>query len=439
MFIELRNVPRDYAWGAPGAITGLLGVDGACAPTAEGRPEAELWLGGHPGAPARVLTENGRPPARLIRLDQWIADHPERALGRHAAGLREGSGPALPFLMKVLAAAEPLSLQTHPDLAAAQAGFAREDAAGIPVDAPHRNYRDRLHKPELLLALSERFSALAGFRPVADSAAAVRTLAAAPFSRERDEDGNLVGPGFGPEQASLLVAFAEEIETRPLAGIVRRLLEGEPGPEGATAAALVEAVEVAARALGPDASPDARTALELAERYPGDPGVALALLMHRVELRAGEAIFLVAGTLHAYLRGVGIEVMAASDNVLRGGLTGKHIDVPELLATLEARPVPEPRALPRELAPGLLEFAPGVADFRVLVAESQDGEALDAAIALDGPAVALALEGEWELAGAASSTAIEAGRAMLATPEERELRLAGRGRIVIATTDAEGR
>lgn len=425
MFIELRNVPRDYAWGAPGAISAILGADGACrSDRGADAPEAELWLGAHPGSPARVL-ERERSLAQCLPLDEWIAKQPERALGRYAAGLHDDR-PVLPFLLKVLAAAEPLSLQTHPSLAQAAAGFAAEEARGVPIDAPERSYRDPLHKPELLLAVSERFRALAGFRPIAESVHVFSVLAEA----------------LNDDTAAVIWNIVRELRAIETAGtewglkaIVRRLLEwGANTP-------LVLAVTAAANALQGAGHLDEQAALavdtveRLSSRYPGDPGIAIALLLNRLELQAGEAIFLEAGTLHAYLEGVGLEIMAGSDNVLRGGLTPKHIDIPELLNTLDARILLDPRVTPRELDEGLIELAPGVPDFRLLVMTSERERSL----ALDGPAIALALHGDWRLDGDASGTVLGETSATFITPDEGRIRMSGEGQLIIATTDPAAR
>ena len=237
--------------------------------------------------------------------------------------MRERFGDALPFLVKVLAADEPLSLQAHPSAAQAVEGYQREDRQGVPVNDPVRNYRDRNHKPELLVALAE-FEALAGFRPAERSVALMRELgvpALSPFiallSGQADADG-------------LRALFTTWI-TAPqpdLDALIPAVLDGAVGyvRSGAT--------EFAA---------EARSVLELGERYPGDAGVLAALLLNRVSLKPGEGIFLPAGNLHSYLYGVGLEVMANSDNVLRGGLTPKHVDVPELLRVLDFLPVADVR------------------------------------------------------------------------------------------------
>lgn len=250
-------------------------------------------MGAHPSAPSRV--------GRATLLDV-IARDPEATLG--SASVRT-FGARLPYLFKVLAAEEPLSLQAHPSITQAELGFDREDAAGIPRDAAHRNYRDRNHKPELLCALGP-FDALCGFRDLAATRALFDSLAV-------------------PALRSLI---AKEL---PLA--FRDLMRMD-------ATALVRDTAAAcARHSGPFAAECAWT-VRLAAKHPADPGVIGALLLNLVHLEEGEAIYLPAGNLHAYLHGIGVEIMANSDNVLRGGMTPKHVDVDELLAVLDFRTGP---------------------------------------------------------------------------------------------------
>lgn len=376
MLAEISNTPRDYAWGSRTAIAELLGR----APS--GGPEAELWLGAHPGSPARLVSSG--------------------------ESLVDVVGGRLPFLMKVLAAAEPLSLQAHPTPEQAEAGFAREEAAGVPIDAPDRNYKDRYHKPELMYALSDPFLALCGFRPVAETLAELAPVADDPhvasfINRLADGDAALKSVvewlvRSGSDVVRLAVALVE------LAG------------EGATARA--------------GASWD--TVRRLGGFYPGDPGIAVSMLMHTVALAPGQALYLPAGNIHAYLEGFGIEVMAASDNVLRGGLTPKHIDVPELLSVLDFRPLPVPLLSPVELEPGVAEFRPDVPDFTLTVV-SADAAARGVTLALGGrPAIALVVGGGACVGG----LEVAAGSAVYASGEA-ELRVQGSARVFVASTALE--
>lgn len=367
MFVEITNTPRDYAWGSRTAISELLGTP------ASGGPEAELWLGAHPGSPARVVGE-------------------ERTLLDVVDG-------RLPFLLKVLAAAAPLSLQAHPTMAQAQEGFAREEAAGIPVDAPHRNYKDAFHKPELIYALSDPFRALSGFRPVAETRASLAALA----------ENARVQP--------LLDRLGDERSVREA---FSWLMDGGPEVE-----AVVEAV-VAASA-GAEGL-DWQTVRLLAAHYPGDPGIVVSLLLHTVELRPGQALYLPAGNIHAYLEGLGIELMASSDNVLRGGLTPKHVDVPELLRVLDFTPAPAPYLEPLELEPGVRVLRPDVPDFELVVID-REAAARGVEVPLAGAAIALCTAGSVEVAGGPS---LARGAAVYAA-DEPVLAVRGDGDVFIAT------
>lgn len=290
--VPLKNPVLPYAWGSPTAIPELLGV------AADGGPQAEMWMGAHPKAPSTVVRGG-----REIPLPQAIAEDPEAILG---PAVRARFGDALPFLFKVLAAAAPLSIQAHPSLEEARAGFEREDVGGIPLDAPHRNYRDPNHKPECICALTP-FWGLCGFRP-AEEAEALLSAAC--------------GPDFPPLRDGL-----KANGDRPLREFFQKLMTLE---SGAMDAALKHAL---AHADGPGKeTPEGRWMRQLAEAYPGDPGILSPLFLNLILLEPGEALFLPAGELHAYLDGVGVEIMANSDNVLRGGLTPKHVDVPELMA-----------------------------------------------------------------------------------------------------------
>jgi mannose-6-phosphate isomerase len=308
--VELLDNPvRAYAWGSRTVIPDLLGQE---VPSAH--PQAELWFGAHPADPSYLVHADG---GRTSLLDALRAE-PRQLLGDGRSERWDGT---LPFLLKVLAADEPLSLQAHPSLEQAKAGYAREDAAGISRDATDRNYRDANHKPELICALTE-FHALVGFR---DPAATVRLLCALDV----------------PE----LAKHAELLAAQPDADGLRALFTTWITLPQAVLDTLVPALQQGCVGLaGSDEefSTEARTALELSERYPGDAGVLAALLLNRVTLEPGEALYLPAGNLHAYLSGAGIELMANSDNVLRGGLTPKHVDVPELLRVLDFTATPPP-------------------------------------------------------------------------------------------------
>ncbi|WP_022881574.1 mannose-6-phosphate isomerase, class I [Gryllotalpicola ginsengisoli] len=429
MFVRIDNTPRDYPWGSTTAIAGLRGL----APS--GAPEAELWLGAHPGSPARLVD----PVPGASDLAAWIRAEPERALGPALADAdrRAGREPHLPFLLKVLAARSPLSLQAHPSPEQAAAGFERENAAGVPLDAPHRNYKDPFHKPEIIVALSETFDALCGFRPRAQAVSDVAALVSA--AQESGEPSAALGAFQGR-----LAQPADEVEA--LRDAVAWLLAGG----GDVAALVAEAVHAARLLLAERGADDFRevdaldpalwhfaTVITLDDAFPGDPGVVLSLLLNQVRLTRGQALYLPAGNIHAYLRGLGIELMAASDNVLRGGLTPKHVDVPELLRVLEFTPLPAPLLEPAPLGDGARLFRPDVPDFQLVhVVRETDAPAVRLPFELAAPAVAFAAAGRLTLTGATGSHLLERGQAVYITPEEGALGIAGAGELFLATAGA---
>ncbi len=397
MLLRLSNSPRDYAWGSSTAISDLLGTPPS------GRPEAELWLGAHPGSPAVVETV-GSPT-----LDEWIAADPARAL----QGATE-----LPFLMKVLAAAEPLSLQVHPSAQQAAEGFARENAAGIPIDAPERNYRDDRHKPELIVALSDPFVALSGFRPLHESTADLAAIAATD-SRATTASAFITA----------LAEILEENAETALAWVVETLLRGGRAAGAIVTELIAAASSPAAREVG---GSTAQTILDLGQAHPGDPGVLIGALLNRVELRRGEALFLPAGNVHAYLKGVGIEVMSSSDNVLRGGLTSKHIDIDEVLRVADFGELAEPRLAGIVRSQTLTEFAPAVDDF-VLFHYRAEQPADAPPIALGAAGVALCTAGAVTVRGDNGDIVLERGQACFITGDERTVVLTGAGELFLST------
>ncbi|MGY3202092.1 mannose-6-phosphate isomerase, class I [Streptomyces sp. TE5632] len=301
---RLDNTIRPYAWGSTTAIAELLGVE----PT--GEPQAEMWLGAHPGAPSR--TDRGT-------LAEVIDTDPERELG--AASVAK-FGPRLPFLLKLLAAGAPLSLQVHPDLDQAKAGYADEERRGVPVTAPHRNYKDANHKPELVCALTD-FDGLCGFRDPRHAAELLDALG-----------------------VDSLKPYVDLLRARPEDAALREVLTAILTADRDEMAHTVTEAAAACERLGGDHAPYA----EIAHHYPGDPGVIAAMLLNHVRLQPGEALYLGAGVPHAYLNGLGVEIMANSDNVLRCGLTPKHVDVPELLRIVRFEPR-DPGVLRPEAAP----------------------------------------------------------------------------------------
>lgn len=283
------GVDKRYAWGDAEALPRLLGR------RPDGWPLAEVWFGTHPAGPASVAET--------------------RSLGL-AQPLEEVSGP-LPYLLKLLAAAEPLSLQAHPTAEQARTGFDREETAG--VRGPERVYVDPHPKPEVVVALGP-FQALCGFRPPELTVPFLRSLGG-----EADD-------------------LADRLQTDGIEAVVTHLMVDQPDLDGVVAA------------CGAHDDPAAQWVAALSHSYPGDPAVGVCLLLNYVRLRPGQALYLAAGNLHAYLRGTAVEVMGASDNVVRGGLTAKHVDVVELLRTLDYSPLPDPLCRPERVSPTTVRF-----------------------------------------------------------------------------------
>lgn len=292
----LKNKIQAYAWGSTQAIPELLGR-----PNPENRPQAELWMGAHPKAPS-LAYQNGR----WVSLQQLISQNPDDVLGKTVAKKFDNR---LPFLFKILAAAKPLSIQAHPNKHQAQIGFQRENKQQIPIDAAERNYRDGNHKPECICALT-RFWALSRFRRIPNILTDLQQL-------------NL----------KLLDDMRSELNQQPTAQGLKRfftsLMSLSPDQKKQV---VDEALKKAREAAGD--RPEFTWMMKLAHHYPEDIGVLSPFFLNLICLEPGQAIYLDAGELHAYLEGLGIELMANSDNVLRGGLTPKHVDVPELLRIL---------------------------------------------------------------------------------------------------------
>lgn len=279
----LEPARRHYAWGSTSLLPELLGEG------TDGEPLAELWFGSHPAGSATLPARQGTSLAEAVR------DEPDETLG----ALATRGDRSLPFMVKLIAAARPLSIQVHPDGDRAAAGFAAENERRLALDDPQRRYQDGAAKPEIVCALDD-FDALIDFRPIADVAADLR------------------GAGLDDLVATL--------EAGGLAGVVRKVLTSD-------AAAIERAID-ALVTTGND------VAAMLVDSYPGDPGVVVATFLNHLHLSAGEAAFLAPGAVHAYLSGLALEVMASSDNVLRAGLTSKLVDVDEFLSVARLEPAP---------------------------------------------------------------------------------------------------
>jgi mannose-6-phosphate isomerase len=363
---RMRNGVQHYAWGSPTEITRLTGI-----PNPDGEPMAELWMGDHPRLPSSIVSGS-----RVVELGEFLEHYPSYALGETAA---KRSGSRLPFLFKLLSAAEGLSIQVHPSRSQASEGYDREEAAGIPPDASNRNYKDRNHKPEILLAVTP-FWALSGFRDPRAIAEDFRHVEGADSLVGRLEDGDLEG-----FYRKLISPGRGDTTER------KRIFEG--------------ALQYAGRNAESNAGSRFSWVVELNRQFPEDMGALAPLYLNCLHLDPGEALFLESGLLHAYLQGTGVELMANSDNVLRGGCTVKHVDITELLRVLRFESTDEPR-FPgkRRLLPGAVAttFSPPVDEFVLEKIELSGEHSFEKG---PGPAILFVLRGSLICRGATGDSA----------------------------------
>ncbi|MBW9093059.1 mannose-6-phosphate isomerase, class I [Microbacterium jejuense] len=384
MLTRISADSKKYRWGSPTAIPELLGAP------IDGEPHAELWLGAHPDSITRLVD---RTEAQPETLNEWI---------REQAGTALGSGSRLPFLLKLLAADQPLSLQAHPALERARASFAEEESRGVPRDSPSRNYKDPWHKPELIVALHDGFEGLCGFRPVDQTDDFLSRLS----------DGE-----------DLIAHLRTRLKGDGLEGAVRWVLTDRP------AGLVPELVKAASSRDVGRWDNEGRLLQRLDAQYPGDPGVAVASLLNFAILRKGEALFLPAGNVHAYVKGLGVEVMASSDNVLRGGLTSKHVDVDEFLDVVQFSPLPSPIVHGRRDPSGYVDYTVPIDDFRLIRVDADTVTTIE----LSRAAIALVVEGRATLRQGASSVALTRGQSVFITPSESTVSVGSSGTVFIAT------
>ncbi|WP_229737929.1 mannose-6-phosphate isomerase, class I [Isoptericola cucumis] len=406
--LRMRNAVRTYDWGSPTLIPDLLGHE------PDGRPAAELWLGAHPGAPSDVHAPDGGPRRSLADL---VASDPLGTLGSRVS---DRFGPRLPYLLKVLAAERALSLQVHPHPHLARAGYHREVRAGLQAGDPRRSFHDEQHKPEMVVALST-FEALAGFRSRRSARALLDGLAGTLLDDVRAALD--AGPSTSGVRAATEVLVAARTSPTCAADVAEAVAsvaarhDAGPAPAGAPASSTARA--------------DA-TVLALAAQHPGDPGALVSMLLNRVTLEPGEAMFVPAGEVHAYLSGLGIEVMAASDNVLRAGLTTKHVDADALLEC--ASFAPRPPARPETTVSGELSvvttYRAPVGEFALTFADVVGGEPV--ALAADGPRIVLALDGEARLLTTAGDVTLRRGESCLVPDAAGPLTVDGGAHVVCA-------
>jgi mannose-6-phosphate isomerase len=380
---------QNYAWGSRSFIAKL---QGRAVPAPQ--PEAELWIGAHTGAPAELVQGEAR-----RRLDTVIASNSEAALGSEVAQRFNGE---LPFLLKLLAAAEPLSLQAHPSAEQARAGFEREEAAQ--VDPALRNYKDARHKPELIVALTP-FVALSGFRPVERTRRLIAELGVQTLS-------------------SVTAPLAEEPAEPALRTVFERLMQ----TDGVERAALVREVRAAAAEQAPRSSDFSREFAwveRLHALYPGDIGVVVALFLNLLELRPFEGLYLPAGNLHAYLDGAGVEIMASSDNVLRGGLTKKAVNIAELMRVLRFAELEVASLSPERIGDEHVYPTPAE-EFRLsyIVVRAPLSRSRGR-----GPELRVVTGGRVRVEGEASALLLEAGGSAFVPASEGALRVEGQGTL----------
>ena len=381
---KLNNSLQNYAWGSKTALTELYGIENP-----QGLPMAELWMGAHPKSPTTVEV-NGE-----VRSLREIIDADKVAMLGKAVAERFGE---LPFLFKVLCADQPLSIQVHPSKAAAEQGFARENAAGIPLSAAERNYKDANHKPELVYALTP-FQAMNGFRELHEIVSLLEPVAGAhpqiAHFLENTDEANLA------KLFATLLSLQDEAKSRAI-GVMKSALNGREGEPW-------------------------QTIKSIAIDYPDDSGLFSPLLLNVITLQPGEAMFLFAETPHAYLKGVALEVMANSDNVLRAGLTPKFIDIPELLANLKFQAKPAATLLTQPQRDGeTLNFPIPVEDFAFAI---HGLSAAPQALAQNSAALLFCIEGQAIIEKSGQQLVLKPGESCFVAANESPVNAAGTGRL----------
>lgn len=391
----LDNTPKHYHWGSVDAIRNIMKL-----PADDKQPLAELWMGAHESSPSMIRKGSAVEP-----LSDTIRLNPDFCLGPRC---RARFGDTLPYLFKVLSAAHPLSVQVHPDLARAKAGYERENREHIALDAAHRNYRDTNHKPEIIAALT-RFSALCGFRPIEETTrlfrkTGIRELLPAISALESSSDYRIMLKHLWTLEAKTISAILGQLSSA---------LSGTP--------------QISVN----DAEKHPFAAMRYLEaEYPGDIGILSPLYLNTITLEPGEGLFLPAGILHSYLSGTGLELMANSDNVLRGGLTSKHIDIPEVLDTI----IPQPH-IPDRLIPirsGYRSVYKTSADeFELSVIDPEDDST---EVQVTTPSILVVIRGTLEISGTTEkSDTLPQGSSLFLPAAAGRITLSGKGTAYLAS------
>lgn len=384
---KLTNTLQHYVWGSPSMLCDMFDL-----PNAELRPIAEIWMGAHPKSSSSITSLG-----KKVALVDYIREFGQKCLG---FGIEQRFNE-LPFLFKVLCAAKALSIQVHPSKSAAEQGFARENASGIPLDSAVRNYKDPNHKPELVFALTH-FRAMNAFRDLSEIAELLEPV----------KDAHLSVESFikSPDTDHLKIVFADLLN-----------LQGQQK---------TDALSVLKTALQLQKGIAWETISDLLEDYPDDVGLFMPLLLNVIELQPGEAMFLHAETPHAYFKGVGLEVMANSDNVLRAGLTPKHIDVAELLANVVFKSVSFDCLKTIPISKGNTDYFPvPVDDFSFSVHHATDHPQ---AINQDGPAILFCIDGTVSCSDNEHTLILKPGDSVFVGASEKDISLIGNGRIARA-------
>lgn len=382
---KLINSVQNYAWGSKTALTDLYGIANP-----NNLPMAELWMGAHPKSSSKIEDASGQ-----VRSLRDVIEANKAALLGDKVAQRFGE---LPFLFKVLCADQPLSIQVHPNKQASEIGFAKENAAGIPLDSAERNYKDPNHKPELVFALTP-FLAMNAFR-------------------EFSEIISLLQPVAGAHNA--IAHFLENPNADALSQLFASLLNMQ-GEEKSHALAVLKA------ALDSQQGEPWETIRLISEFYPDDSGLFSPLLLNVVKLNPGEAMFLFAETPHAYLQGVALEVMANSDNVLRAGLTPKYIDIPELVANVKFVAKPAAELLTQPVKNGAeLDFPIPVDDFAFSL---HDLSSAETSVAQESAAILFCVEGEATLRKGEQRLVLKPGESAFVAANESPVSVSGTGRL----------
>ncbi|MCF7455148.1 mannose-6-phosphate isomerase, class I [Vibrio sp. A1-1] len=392
MIYKLNNVIQNYAWGSTDSLSTLFGVDNP-----DNEPQAELWMGAHPNGCSQLEDQN-------VFLSDYLNEHRESALGQYTAD-RYGQ---LPYLFKVLAARTPLSIQVHPNKRNSELGFERENQLGIELTAGNRNYKDSNHKPELVYAITS-YKAMNGFRPIEDIIVMFEEVGINALSDD-------------------VAALKKNQDAEGLKTFFTVMLKLSGSKQKQALADLEQCYVLTS--LSASTKQALRYSQEFAKHYPGDNGLFAPLFLNIVELKPGQAMFLHAETPHAYVQGTALEVMASSDNVLRAGLTPKHIDVEELVVNTRFEPIsPDALLLSPLKKEGTSHFPVPVDDFKFDVVEVTGSEKK---LYVRSAEIVFCIEGVVDIISGSKLITLRAGDSIFVPYCVAEYKYKGKGQIARA-------